>query len=222
MCCFYTTIVTMFNIQKYKEISDFLSKNSRNTEIIAISKNHPKESVIEAIKLGVCLFGENRVIEAKSKFTDLKNTYSQIELHLTGPLQSNKVKDAIELFDVFHTLDREKIAKEFSKHMQKISDKKIFIQVNTGLEASKSGIYPKDLRDFKNFCSDELKLNIFGLMCIPPINDDPKPHFEMLRKLSLENNIQNLSIGMSNDYDKAIGFNPKYIRLGTILFGNRE
>ena len=221
MCCFYTTIVTMFNIQKYKEISDFLSKNSRNTEIIAISKNHPKESVIEAIKLGVNLFGENRVMEAKSKFEDLKNTYSQVELHLTGPLQSNKVKDAIDVFDVFHTLDREKIAKEFSKYREKISNKRMFIQVNTGLESSKSGVYPKDLRDFKNFCSDELKLNISGLMCIPPINDNPETHFQMLRKLSLENNLQNLSIGMSGDYDKAIAFKPRYIRLGTILFGNR-
>ena len=174
----------MFNIQKYKEITDFLSKNSRNTEIIAISKNHPKESVIEAIKLGVNLFGENRVMEAKSKFEDLKNIYSQLELHLTGPLQSNKVKDAIDVFDVFHTLDREKIAKEFSKYREKISNKRMFIQVNTGLESSKSGVYPKDLRDFKNFCSDELKLNISGLMCIPPINDNPETHFQMLRKLS--------------------------------------
>ena len=212
----------MFNIQKYKEITDFLSKNSRNTEIIAISKNHPKESVIEAIKLGVNLFGENRVMEAKSKFEDLKNTYSQVELHLTGPLQSNKVKDAIDVFDVFHTLDREKIAKEFSKYREKISNKRMFIQVNTGLESSKSGVYPKDLRDFKNFCSDELKLNISGLMCIPPINDNPEIHFQMLRKLSLENNLQNLSIGMSGDYDKAIAFKPRYIRLGTILFGNRQ
>ena len=212
----------MFNIQKYKEISNFLSKNSRNTEIIAISKNHPKESVIEAIKLGVNLFGENRVMEAKSKFVDLKNTYSQVELHLTGPLQSNKVKDAIEVFDVFHTLDREKIAKEFSKYREKISNKRMFIQVNTGLETSKSGVHPKDLRDFKNFCSEELKLNISGLMCIPPINDDPEAHFQMLRKLSLENNLQNLSIGMSGDYDKAIPFKPRYIRLGTILFGNRQ
>ena len=212
----------MFNIQKYKEITDFLSKNSRNTEIIAISKNHPKESVIEAIKLGVNLFGENRVMEAKSKFADLKNIYSQLELHLTGPLQSNKVKDAIDVFDVFHTLDREKIAKEFSKYREKISNKRMFIQVNTGLESSKSGVYPKDLRDFKNFCSDELKLNISGLMCIPPINDNPETHFQMLRKLSLENNLQNLSIGMSGDYDKAIAFKPRYIRLGTILFGNRQ
>ena len=212
----------MFNIQKYKEIPDFLSKNSRNTEIIAISKNHPKESVIEAIKLGVNLFGENRVMEAKSKFEDLKNIYSQVELHLTGPLQSNKVKDAIDVFDVFHTLDREKIAKEFSKYREKISNKRMFIQVNTGLESSKSGVYPKDLRDFKNFCSDELKLNISGLMCIPPINDNPETHFQMLRKLSLENNLQNLSIGMSGDYDKAIAFKPRYIRLGTILFGNRQ
>ena len=103
-------------------------------------------------------------MEAKSKFEDLKNTYSQVELHLTGPLQSNKVKDAIDVFDVFHTLDREKIAKEFSKYREKISNKRMFIQVNTGRESSKSGVYPKDLRDFKNFCSDELKLNISGLM----------------------------------------------------------
>ena len=171
--------------------------------------------------MGVNLFGENRVMEAKSKFEDLRNTYSQVELHLTGPLQSNKVKDAIDVFDVFHTLDREKIAKEFSKYREKISNKRMFIQVNTGLESSKR-VYPKDLRDFKNFCSDELKLNISGLMCIPPINDNPETHFQMLRKLSLENNLQNLSIGMSGDYDKAIAFKPRYIRLGTILFGNRQ
>ncbi len=211
----------MFNIDKYTEISTFLKKNGRKTEIIAISKNHPKESIIDAIKSGVHIFGENRVIEAKSKFYDLKAKFPQIQLHLTGPLQSNKVKEAIKIFDVFHTLDREKIAREFAKYEDKIVDKKLFIQVNTGQETTKSGVYPKNLKDFKNFCIHEMKLNIAGLMCIPPINEDPKIHFTILQNLGIENDIRELSIGMSNDYKEAIDFDPEYIRLGTILFGKR-
>jgi len=214
--------VWMFNIEKYKELSDFISKNGGITEIIAISKNHPKESIIEAINGGVKIFGENRVFEAKSKFKDLKKLYPEIELHLTGPLQSNKVKEAIQLFDVFHTLDREKIAREFSKHKEALKNKKIFIQVNTGREKSKSGIYPEHLGDFKLFCTNDMKLNIVGLMCIPPINDDPKIHFEILKDLGGKNKITKLSIGMSNDYYEALYFNPEYIRLGTVLFGSRE
>lgn len=211
----------MFNIDKYKEIQAFLKKNSENTKIIAISKNHPKESVLMALKSGVYIFGENKVIEAKNKFENLKLEYPQIELHLTGPLQSNKVKLAISLFDVFHTLDREKIANEFSKYLAEIKDKQVYVQVNTGEEKTKSGIFPKDVRDFVDFCKFEKKLNISGLMCIPPINDNPSKHFELLHMLAKENNLKNLSIGMSNDYSDAIYFKPTYIRLGTILFGNR-
>ena len=211
----------MFNIKKYHEISNFLKKTSNSTKIIAISKNHPLNSVLEAIKSGVHIFGENRVQEAQKKFQQIKNNNPNIELHLTGPLQTNKVKTAISLFDVFHTLDREKIAKEFSKYIHLLNDKKIFLQINTGKEKTKSGIFPEDTKDFLFFLKDELKLTIHGLMCIPPVDEDPIYHFSKLKSLAKENEIDGLSIGMSNDYEKALEFNPSYIRLGTILFGKR-
>ncbi len=212
----------MFNINKYAEIRDFLKKNKKTCEIIAISKNHPKEYVLDAIGKGVKIFGENRVLEAKNKFMEIKKNYPEIELHLTGPLQSNKVKMAIDIFDVFHTLDREKIAREFSKLSDRLKNKKIFIQVNTGAEIAKSGVSISDLKEFKNYCVRDLNLNIVGLMCIPPINDPPEVHFRLLSDLANKNNLNELSIGMSGDYKKAINFNPTYIRLGTILFGNRD
>ena len=158
----------MFNIKKYYEIRDFLKKRSNSAKIIAISKNHPLKSVLEAINAGVYIFGENRVQEAQEKFQKLKQDNTKIELHLTGPLQSNKVKIAVRLFDVFHTLDREKIAREFAKHIELLRNKKIFLQVNTGKEKTKSGIFPEDTRDFLFFLKQELKLPIIGLMCIPP------------------------------------------------------
>ena len=209
----------MFNIDKYREIKGFLKKT---TDIIAISKNHPIESVEKAIKMGVKIFGENRVNEAKLKFSDIKNNLPEIELHLTGPLQSNKVKDAVKLFDVFHTLDREKIANEFKKYDFELKNKKIFVQVNTGNEETKSGVSSDTLAEFVKYCRYDLNLNIVGLMCIPPINDIPKNHFEALRQLANKNNLKELSIGMSNDYMQALSFNPRYIRLGTLLFGNRK
>ena len=211
----------MFNIKKYKEINDFIKKSSNSTKIVAISKNHPLESVLEAIKHGVYTFGENRVQEAQLKFENLKQDNSKIELHLTGPLQSNKVKLAISLFDVFHTLDREKIAREFSKHRTLLINKKIYLQINTGKEKSKSGIFPEETKDFLFFLKNEMKLYIHGLMCIPPIDEDPVYHFTKLKILANENKINELSIGMSDDYESALKFNPTYIRLGTILFGKR-
>ena len=212
----------MFDIEKYKEIKEYLKKKSVLSQIIAISKNHPKDSVIQAIKSGVYIFGENRVLEAKNKFLQLKEQHKNLELHLTGPLQSNKVKEAISIFDVFHTLDREKIALEFFKNNEKIQNKKIFIQVNTGKESNKSGIHPENINEFVKFCVNDLKLKIVGLMCIPPIDEDPKIHFKLLKSLNENNKLAELSIGMSNDYLDAIQYNPTYIRLGTILFGRRN
>ena len=211
----------MFNREKYREIEGFLVKNNKTTKIIAISKNHPKESVLDAIDAGVTIFGENRVLEAKSKFLELKENNNNIELHLTGPLQSNKVKEAVQIFDVFHTMDREKIANEFSKYPNIVKQKKIFIQVNTGKEETKSGVYPNELNDFLYFCKIEKKLNIVGLMCIPPLDDNPLTHFKTLKNLLIKHDLCELSIGMSNDYKIAIDFNPTYIRLGTLLFGQR-
>ena len=212
----------MFNIEKFNKIAKILKKHNNSGKIVAISKNHPVESILEAINQGVYIFGENRVQEAKTKYTKIKQDNPKIELHLTGPLQSNKVKDALLLFDVFHTIDREKIAKEFSKHQSLLKDKKFFVQINTGKEATKSGIFPEHTKDFLFFLKNEINLPIQGLMCIPPIDDDPTYHFNQLQKLAKENNITDLSIGMSGDYQKALKFKPAYIRLGTILFGERS
>ncbi len=212
----------MFNKKKFNEIKDFLKKSSNKAKIVAVSKNHPIESVLDAINSGVYIFGENRVQEAQEKFEKIKQKNPKIELHLTGPLQSNKVKTAIPLFDVFHTLDREKIAREFSKHLDALENKKIFLQVNTGKEKSKSGIFPEDVKDFLFFLKDEMRLYIHGLMCIPPIDEEPSHHFSKLKILAIENKINELSIGMSDDYEKALAFDPTYIRIGTILFGKRQ
>ena len=187
----------MFNSKKFNEINDFLKNTSNSAKIVAISKNHPLESILEAINSGVYIFGENRVQEAQDKFQEIKQNNPKIELHLTGPLQSNKVKTAISLFDVFHTLDREKIAREFSKHLDFLENKKIFLQVNTGKEKSKSGIFPEDVKDFLFFLKDEMKLKIQGLMCIPPIDEEPSYHFSKL-KIFLRVSTDSLKSSLSN------------------------
>ncbi len=212
----------MFNINKFNEINEKLKKHNNSGKIVAISKNHPLESVLEAIGHGVYIFGENRVQEAQTKFLKIKQNNPKIELHLTGPLQSNKVKNALSLFDVFHTIDREKIAREFSRHQELLNNKKFFVQINTGKEKTKSGIFPEDTKDFLFFLKNEINLPIQGLMCIPPIEEDPKHHFNKLQNLAIENGIAELSMGMSGDYQEAIQFKPTYIRLGTILFGERN
>ena len=211
----------MFNIQTYNEISRKIELLGKKTKIIAVSKNHPKSAVELAISHGVMIFGENRVQEAKAKFDYLKKHHPSLELHLTGPLQTNKVREALNLFDIFHTLDREKLAKEFVK-VGGIENKKFFIQVNTGKEQTKSGIYPEELREFINYCKIDLSLNVIGLMCIPPINDQPKKHFSFLADEAKKNKLSYLSMGMSADYADAINLNANYIRIGTALFGERK
>ena len=211
----------MFNIDKYKKITEEIQFLGKKTQIIAVSKNHSKELVENALKHGVRIFGENRVQEAKIKFEGLRIKYPNLKLHLTGPLQTNKTKEAIKLFDVFHTLDREKLAKEFVK-LGNLKNKKFFIQVNTGREENKSGIYLEQLDEFINYCKNDLPLNIVGLMCIPPINDPPREHFSVLEKKAKKHNLSSLSMGMSDDYIEAIKHNATYIRIGTLLFGKRQ
>ena len=211
----------MFNINTYNEISKKIMDFGGKTKIIAVSKNHPKSAVERAISHGVKIFGENRVQEAQAKFKELKKNHTDLELHLTGPLQTNKVKEAVNLFDIFHTLDREKLAKEFFK-VGGLEKKKFFIQVNTGKEETKSGIYLEELAQFIKFCKIDLSLNIVGLMCIPPINDQPQKHFSLLADEAKKNNLFHLSMGMSADYIDAIKLNASYIRIGTALFGERK
>ena len=213
--------ITMFNFEEYKKIKKNIEILDKKTEIVAISKNHPVEDVLEAISKGVEVFGENRVQEARIKFENILKNNKKIKLHLTGPLQTNKVKAALDLFSVFHTLDREKLVKELIKFPDKLRDKSFFIQVNTGNEETKSGIRSEETKEFLEMCRFKGIKNILGLMCIPPINEDPKVHFQIISKLSHDLSLGQASIGMSSDYLEALNFNPQYIRLGTVLFGKR-
>ena len=212
-----------FNSSNYLQILENIKKyGNKNVKMVAVSKNHSIESIKTAINSGIKIFGENRVQEAEKKFLDLKKKFQDLELHLTGPLQTNKVKNAIKIFDLFQTLDREKLAKEFSKHTEFIKNKIFFIQINIAGEKTKSGILPEIADDFIIYCRQDLKLNIAGLMCIPPIDKDPTFYFKNLNNIAKKNNIKHLSMGMSNDYVEGLKCGASYIRVGTLLFGNRN
>ena len=213
----------LFNHSKYTEIQEFIDKNSLNsTKIVAVSKNHPKTSVEEAILKGVTIFGENKVQEALEKFSTIKKNNLAIELHLTGPLQTNKVKTALSVFDVFQTLDREKLALQFYKYPNLLKNKFFFIQVNTGKEKTKSGLYPEKVDEFIKFCKFDLNIGVIGLMCIPPKNEEPKTHFDLLASIAKRNSLQHLSMGMSDDYKSAILCGATFVRIGTKFFGIRK
>jgi len=197
-------------------------KQKKNVEIIAISKRQPLEKLVAALNTGHSIFGENQVQEAVNKWPVLKKKYKKIELHLVGPLQSNKAKDAVSIFDCIQTVDREKIAKTLKKEEENLKKKLFYmIQINTGKESQKSGVMPNYADDFFKYCTEDLKLNIKGLMCIPPYNEDPSIHFSYLRKKNLEYKLPYLSMGMSEDYEKAITFGATHIRVGTAIFGER-
>jgi len=212
-----------FNFKSYTEIVNFIEKNNtKQVKIVAVSKNHPLSTIENALSFGVRIFGENRVQEAIQKFKPLKEKFIDLELHLTGSLQSNKVKQALSIFDVFQTLDREKLAREFLKFPDIIQKKQFFIQVNIGKESNKSGISPEEASDFINYCRNDLKLNISGLMCIPPQQEDPKPYFSLLERLAKQNSVACLSMGMSTDYKIGVLAGATHIRVGTCLFGKRK
>ena len=198
-------------------------KQKKNVEIIAISKRQPLKKLVAALNIGHKIFGENQVQETLSKWPILKKNFQNIELHLVGPLQSNKVKDAISIFDFIQTVDREKIAKALKEEEENLKKKiSYMIQINTGKEPQKSGVMPDDADDFFKYCKEDLKLNITGLMCIPPYGEDSSIHFAYLRKKNLEYKLPYLSMGMSEDYEKAITFGATHIRIGTAIFGERQ
>lgn len=188
--------------------------------LLAVSKTKPAAQIQAFIDLGQRHFAENRVQEAAEKWPALKAAESDIELHLVGPLQSNKVKHILGLFDVVQTLDREKLARELAKHKDHTAFPRLYIQVNTGAEPQKSGILPEDVPQFHALCVD-LGLKIDGLMCLPPIDAAAGPHFALLAKLAAGIGVENLSMGMSGDYQTAIGLGATHIRVGTALFGVR-
>lgn len=205
------------------EIAQAANKVGRSAEqiaLLAVSKTKAVAAIQPFIDLGHRRFGENRVQEAAQKWPALKAAHDDIELHLVGPLQTNKVKQIIGLFDVVQTLDREKLARELAKYKDMERFPRLFIQVNTGAEPQKSGVLPENLADFYAFCG-QLGLQIDGLMCLPPQDEAAGPHFALLGKLAAQFDLPNLSMGMSGDYPTAIALGATHIRIGTALFGAR-
>ena len=193
-----------------------------DVQLIAVSKVQPVEKIEAALVEGHRLFGENRVQEAALKWPALKTKYPNAKLHLIGPLQTNKVKDAIMLFDVIETLDRLKLAEEIKKQsVKKGSDITCYVQVNTGEEQQKAGVFPAEAEEFVRYCQKTVGLNIKGLMCIPPINEEPALHFSLLAAIAGRLNLPTLSMGMSDDFETAIAFGATHVRIGSSIFGER-
>ena len=198
-------------------------RSAGSTQLIAVSKTFEPEDIRPVIAAGQRLFGENRVQEAKAKWPQLRAETPGIELHLIGPLQSNKAREAVELFDVIHTIDREKIAAALSVEMRALGKTpKLLVQVNTGLEQQKAGIDPRETAAFVAACRERHGLAIAGLMCIPPAEEAAGPHFALLAKLARELSLADLSMGMSGDFETAVGFGATYVRVGSAIFGKRD
>lgn len=207
--------------EKIKNKINELSLPEYNPKIIAVSKTFSEDDILPLINYGHCEFGENKVQEAKQKWPKIKENHKNIKLHMLGKLQSNKVKDAIEIFDYIHSLDSLKLANKLADEINKKAKKiKIFIQINLGSEEQKSGIQPSELNTFYKNCL-LLKLDIVGTMCIPPNDKDPKPYFKDLLKLNEQINLSEISMGMTNDYLKALEYKSSYLRIGTGIFGKR-
>jgi len=208
--------------QKINQTCKIYHRNSSNINIVAVSKTIMSEKIYEAINFGCKIFGENYIQEAKEKWNTIRINNPEIELHFIGRLQSNKAKEAVALFDCIQTIDSEKLALAIAKETKKQhKNPKIFIQVNIGEEPQKSGIEPNKVNDFIKFCRN-LDLNLIGLMCIPPANEHPANYFALLKKIADENNLLELSMGMSADFEDAIALGSTYIRLGTAIFGERN
>jgi len=191
--------------------------------LVAVSKTHGDDRIRPAILAGQRIFGENRVQEAEHKWPALKAEFPDVVLHLIGPLQTNKVKHAVKLFDVVETVDRPKLARALRRHMDEEGrELACYLQVNTGEEPQKAGVMPEEADDFVRLCRDELKLDVRGLMCIPPIDEEPALHFALLREIAQRNSLEGLSMGMSADYETAIEFGATLVRVGTAIFGARE
>ena len=198
-------------------------KSDNKTEIVAVSKTFPMNNILPLINSGHKHYGENKVQEAMEKWTDIKSDYSDIKLHLVGKLQTNKVKYAIPLFDYLHSLDNLKLAIKISNEQKKKNFKpKIFIQVNIGNEVQKSGIEKENLFSFYNTCVNDLKLDIIGLMCLPPFEKDSNPYFAEIKSLAEKLQLKELSMGMSDDYLEAIKYGTTFLRIGSKIFGPRN
>jgi len=207
---------------KIKQAEKSAGRAIGSTQLLAVSKVQPNERVLKVLEQGHTIFGENKVQEAYGKWPMFRENFSNSKVHLIGPLQSNKVKQAVELFDAIHTVDRLKIAQKLSNEIQAQGKApEMFIQINTGEEEQKSGIHPNEADQFIADCIS-IDLPIKGLMVIPPINEEPTLHFGLLRKIAHRNGLTGLSMGMSSDFESAISMGATHIRVGSAIFGERN
>ena len=209
-------------VSKIDNAANLAGRSGKDVTLVAVSKTFGADEIRQVIAAGHHVFGENRVQEAQQKWPDLKREFPDIRLHLIGPLQTNKAKDAVALFDCIETIDRPKLARILARELaEQNRDLDLFIQVNTGEEAQKAGVMPQQADAFISQCRDEFALRICGLMCIPPANEEPSLHFALLKKIADRNGLGALSMGMSSDFDIAVEFGATHVRVGSAIFGER-
>lgn len=217
-------------LNRFIAVRDAVARFARDAErapdevtLVAVSKTYGAEAITPVLEAGHRVFGENRVQESQGKWPALKARFPDVELHLIGPLQSNKAKEAIALFDVIETVDRVSIAEALAKELAKTDRRpRLYVQINTGEEPQKAGVSPKEADAFLARCRDEWGLIISGLMCIPPVDEPPSPHFALLRTIAERNGIKTLSMGMSGDFEAAIQLGATHVRIGSAIFGARH
>lgn len=204
------------------EAARAVAREADEVRLVAVAKKHGRERITAALEAGHRIFGENRVQEAQAKYPTLKQEWPDLELHLVGPLQTNKVEDAVALFDVIQSLDRDRLAKALVKAMDKLGRRPaLFVQVNTGEEEQKSGVPPLEADAFIARCRDEWNLPVEGVMCIPPADEEPAPHFALLREIARRNGLSAISMGMSGDFETAVKLGATHARVGEAIFGAR-
>jgi pyridoxal phosphate enzyme (YggS family) len=197
-------------------------RDPASVTLIAVSKTFSADAIAPVIAAGQRVFGENRVQEAKAKWPALRDAHAGLELHLIGPLQSNKAKEAVALFDAIHSVDRTSIAEALAKEIARLGRRpRLFVQINTGAEPQKAGVLPEDADAFITTCREAYGLEIAGLMCIPPLEEAPAPHFALTAKIAARNGLKLLSMGMSADFATAVAFGATHVRVGTAIFGGR-
>jgi pyridoxal phosphate enzyme (YggS family) len=208
--------------QRISAAAEAAKRDPASVHLVAVTKTFGAEHILPVLEAGHRRFGENRVQEAKGKWPALRQHFPGIELHLIGSLQSNKAREAVALFDAIHTIDRPKIAEAIATEMAKQGKRlQLFIEVNTGEEPQKAGVMPKEAAGLLRLCREELRLEIAGLMCIPPLDEEPAVHFAFLAKLAQELGLKELSMGMSADFETAVAFGATYVRVGSQIFGSR-
>ena len=219
----HTTLEKLSRVKN--KVNEIISEKQlkTNPKIVVVTKTFPLNKIIPLLENGHIHYGENKIQEAENKWIDTKNRYKNLQLHMIGKLQTNKAKKAVKLFNYIHSLDDDRLALKLSHHEKELNKKvKLFIQVNLAEEPQKSGIMFNDLNNFYNYCTKDLSLNVIGLMCMPPVDSNSQEYFKKLKKAAQQLNLEDLSMGMSSDYERAILSGSTYLRLGTIILGERN